>query len=211
MPWPVVPGVPIGNARMQYRPRGGFGTKRSTDARRYSWPGFVFTSESTIAPGGFGNKRYQWNVVDEPLLLSALSFEVTTAEASGLARAGVYRADRDGMPKQRIVDAGELSCATTGVKTGSFTAIRIDPGLYLSVWVGNANTGSVSLRSYLGGFRWAQTKDTMGTSTQVIGMNDNNDAYGALPANAGTPTSYIHSSLGAAAFIAWTVEPAEGP
>ncbi len=49
--------------------------------------------------------------------ITAVKFEVTSATASSNARIGIYTVDANGYPKNLVQDSGDISCATTGIKT----------------------------------------------------------------------------------------------
>jgi len=111
-------------------------THRSID---YNYPGLVSTlpfqiswhltggtnSGKSITAGREYYTPFFWLGGD----CDSISIGVITAGAGDVSQA-IYACDETGNPGALIVDAGTVSIATTGLKTASFTAVRMDPGWY---------------------------------------------------------------------------------
>lgn len=79
---------------------------------------------------------------------SVVSFKnyVTTAAASSKARAGLYRWNPlTGAPDTLIQESTDIDTTTTGMKTTTFTSLRVPPGWY---WMSFLCSGAASVRSF---------------------------------------------------------------
>lgn len=83
-----------------------------------------------------------WYVM-EAITIDALVMEVTTFAASSVIRQAIYLANTAWQPTTLIVDAGTVSSASNGVKTASFTGVRLQPGRYLCA---KASDGAPTVR-----------------------------------------------------------------
>lgn len=77
--------------------------------------------------------------------LDRIAVQVTTLQASANARIGIYSSGTDGGPGSLLVDAGEIDCSTTGVKTLTISQAVVGATYY---WLSMANeTASVSYQA----------------------------------------------------------------
>jgi len=120
-----------------------------------------------------------------------IGINVNTA-GSGNARLGVYKAaEKSKDPRGLIIDAGEVSIASTGVKTIS-TTIKLNKGLYYLVVFPSSNVtlSSVSYGSYVNflgcdsGFTGLYTIPTLAYT------------YGSLPSLITSPPTTFYSQIG---------------
>jgi len=75
-----------------------------------------------------------------------IGVEVTTGVASTVIRLGVYKMGADGLPGDRVYDAGTVSSATSGVKeiTGNFT---LEAGAYFLVYQATGGSADPTVRT----------------------------------------------------------------
>lgn len=122
-------------------------------------------------------------VVTTPITINTFAIEITTAVAATNVRIGLYTADRDWQPETRVVDAGTIDSATTGVKTISSTQ-SLDVGRYLLVCVSN---GGPAAREFQGTHPGMSTLDTSLGATPFGTRHRRAFTYAALPA---TPSDW---------------------
>ena len=120
----------------------------------YTVPGCIFTVGTSDVPD-FDADYYSPFYVDAPIIIDQLAFYVTNATAAKSARIGFYAADSNWQPMGAPwADSGDVSIATTGVKTYTpATPIFVPRGRYLSVINNNDTTSAMTLGYYSGGFR----------------------------------------------------------
>jgi hypothetical protein len=106
-----------------------------------------------------------------------ISIHVTTAGAAGkLAQLGIY-ADSGGVPGALILDAGNVSVASTGGKE-----ININQSLARGwYWLACLSDGTPILRSYQGSYLFGWLGHTTGVDTTYYGGMTVAQAFGALP------------------------------
>ena len=110
---------------------------------------------------------------------------VSTAQAGGVARAGIY--DDDGVyPDALIVSTAEMDCSVVGYKT-NVIAETLTPGLYWLVIISDATAANISFRA----MDYNQSSPI--SYFAILGKDAGNfvltpgthwslaDAYGALP------------------------------
>ena len=137
------------------------------------------TAFSTVTHS-FGSLRATRFVVARTVIIDRLAFEVTTLAASGVGRCGIYRATSltNQYPSALVVDAGEVSTATTGVKAAT-VATTLCPGVYWSCGLmGVANPG---VRRFAVGC----SDHGLGVTPALTGLQTNLSSslsYQALPA-----------------------------
>ena len=91
----------------------------------------AFSSTSVATQTLTGNTEYYMPYFWDGGSFESLSIHVQTAVAASNIRLALYRSDGDeGGPGSLIVDAGDVSSATTGMKTASITSTYIGPGWY---------------------------------------------------------------------------------
>jgi hypothetical protein len=97
-------------------------------------PGASLSASSTATVTA-NRDYYAFLYVKTPIVVDQLISEVTTLVAASNFRIGMYRADRDWQPVGvPLADSGNLSSATTGVKTYTpATPLYLAAGRYLSV------------------------------------------------------------------------------
>lgn len=113
----------------------------AVNVRYYAPAGFQFTTTAAAVGSAAKNKLYRWvgNVV-----ATGLAFEVSTLVAATTARIGIYDSDANGWPNALLYDSGDISTATTGIKTFSFGADVHLNGVY---WIVITFSGNVSCRT----------------------------------------------------------------
>jgi hypothetical protein len=84
----------------------------------------------TMAAGGVPSNHLRMMRVSVPVKFDMLQLDVVTAVATATATIAVYATNTDGMPTA-LAASGSVSCATTGLKSITFTALP--PGTY---WAG---------------------------------------------------------------------------
>lgn len=126
---------------------------------------------------------------------SAISAQVTSLHASNM-RMGIY-ADLDGLPGGLVLDAGEVSAGSTGVKDIS-VSLTLDPGVY---WLASVYAGTPTMRA--AGFHTAAANLPDIAGILGIGTPGTFDTrvsasltYGALPASFGAVTYAAGESPG---------------
>jgi hypothetical protein len=117
----------------------------------YTIPGAV--AVSAAVQGGVTSNNYDHYApfyVDAPITVDQLAAEVTTNTSGKNMRIGIYAADTDWQPiGAPLADSGDLSIATTGVKTYTpGTPITLPRGRYLTVQNNDDNTFNVSLQNW---------------------------------------------------------------
>jgi len=125
------------------------GRARNSDTTiYYSVPGVMFSSAGGAIAMAGGTDYYAPFWVASPIVVDQLAAEVTVAGGTNF-RFGLYPADTDLQPAANaapLADSGNLSSATTGVKTYTpATAIFLPRGRYLTVANSDA---AISIRGY---------------------------------------------------------------
>ena len=158
----------------------------------FTVPGATDQAASTTLPAG-GRDYYAPWYTPAPLVVDQIACEVTTLEAAKNVRIGLYRADTNWQPiGAPLADSGDLSVATTGVKTYTPTnPLFLGRGLYVSIFNTNA-AGTLNLRVYR----------AFGVAIQAAGGNPVSQmfidrAYAAFPtpgtAHTGTTTANVQT------------------
>lgn len=139
-------------------------------------PGVEFSTVSTRALTA-NQIRYEPFLVRSPITIDAFIFEVSTAVASSNVRVAIYNADKDWQPTSLVIDAGNTSSATTGVKTVTITSTALPAGRYVAAsWSGHAPT----LRCFRGGAHLTGVNTTLGT-TPFIALLSVTSTFGTYP------------------------------
>jgi len=81
----------------------------------------------------------------QEVTLSTLDFEVTTAQAGVNAQIGIYTGNAQGEPNNLIDGSGNISLATTGIKSYSLTTTSYHAGWYWIALFHNASTAAFRL------------------------------------------------------------------
>jgi len=105
-----------------------------------------------------------------------ISIHVTTAVAGKSCQLGIY-ADSAGVPGALVLDAGNVSAATTGGKEINI-AQSLPRGWY---WLACVSDGTPTLRTYQGSNKFGWLGRTSGIDTNFYGGMSVAQAYGALP------------------------------
>jgi hypothetical protein len=85
-------------------------------------PGSASVSATAIA----GRAQRLYN--EQDLLVSSVSFEITTGGSGLVARVKLYSADGT-----LVIDTGDVDCTSTGIKSPAISpAVRITPGTYIA-------------------------------------------------------------------------------
>lgn len=115
----------------------------------YVLPGVAFTNGAASGAYGFNtnNDTYFPHYTWTPLVVDQLAAEVVTLHAANNFRMGVYLADKDMQPMGGpLADSGDISTATTGVKTYTpGTPFVIPRGPFLTVI--NTTSGTLAMRA----------------------------------------------------------------
>ena len=130
--------------------------------------------------------------VYKTMVIDQIAVEVTSAGAAGSnLRFGIYNGDATTVvPTTLVVDSGDISAATIGVKTFTpGTAITLTPGLYFTAFSTSSGTAH-GIRS-LTTTNFAQVIGITSAGGTSLGtyINGTRAAYGALPANASSLTA----------------------
>ena len=130
--------------------------------------------------------------VHKTMIIDQIAVEVTSAGAVGSTlRFGIYNGDATTVvPTTLVVDSGDISAATIGVKTFTpGTAITLTPGLYFTAFTTSSATAH-GIRS-LTTTNFAQVIGLTAAGGTSLGtyINGTRAAYGALPANASSLTA----------------------
>lgn len=136
--------------------------------------------------------------VQVTMVIDQLAVELTTAGAAGsLCRFGIYRGNQTSItPSSLLVDSGDISSATLGVKTFTPGApLTLPPGLYFTAF--STNSASVFGVRSLPTTNFAQVIGLASPGNVNLGtyINGVRASYGALPANASSLT--LNSTVGA--------------
>lgn len=141
----------------------------------------------------FGNTATADRYYGMPIILpertgyDALICHVTTAAAAGKkARMGIYTHDFDDRrPGTLLVDSGEFAIDSTGIKIVAVTASYLDAGLY---WLALHPEANAQFYAQFTTTAMAITHAT-GAGFPAVWRFYGTQAYGALPATFGAPTS----------------------
>jgi hypothetical protein len=130
--------------------------------------------------------------IHKTIVIDQIAVEVTGAGAVGSnLRFGIYNGDATTVvPTTLVVDSGDISAATIGVKTFTpGTAITLTPGLYFTAFSTSSLTAH-GIRS-LTTTNFAQVIGLTAAGGTSLGtyINGTRAAYGALPANASSLTA----------------------
>lgn len=129
----------------------------------YCVPGVGWVDSGSVG-GVAGADFYEPWYTPTPLVIDQLASEVTTALAATNFRIGFYHADGDWQPiGPPLADSGNLSSASTGVKTYTpGTPIYVPRGRYLSVR--NCDSATPFFRTYRGILANQGLDSALGTS-----------------------------------------------
>lgn len=147
----------------------------------YSIPGVICTATSTTSIGPLTDvDLYAPFFADTPIVIDQAALEVTTLEAAKNLRAGIYAADTDWQPVGApLLDSGNISTATTGVKTYTpGTPLLLPRGRYLEVFNTSMTTGSY--RVWNGSFLGANLRTALG-ATSFTSVFSVTRAFAAFP------------------------------
>lgn len=114
-----------------------------------------------------------------------IGINVTTAQATGAARLGIYQRGSNGLPGALVLDAGTIDCTTTGFKEITISQALADDIFYWLAVVTNVASIAVTVRSNNSAGVWGAS-----TSTGLAGGSEFFVAhtYGVLPNPAGAIT-----------------------
>lgn len=154
----------------------GWGTARSHNGSIQDAviPGVVVVSVSAQPLVVNRDEFAPWRIYS-PIKIDQLLSEVTVTGGTNF-RMGLYAANEKWQPGKLLIDSGNLSSASTGVKTYT-TAVILPPGRYLSVI---NSDGSPTFRVYMGVMESHPVISSLGP---VAILNAGGDArtYGAFP------------------------------
>lgn len=163
-----------------------FGRPKGNSVTYYTVPGNVLGAAPTSGSPNAGNAFdvYAPFYVQTPVIIDQLAAEIVTLVAAKNFRMGFYAADTDWQPVGApLADSGDISTATTGVKTYTpGTPIYVPRGRYLSVMNHNDNTGTAVWRM------WKMNLPVVGTAFPATLSTAMLDAAWVSRAYAGFPT-----------------------
>jgi hypothetical protein len=125
-----------------------------------------------------------------PTLVDGLGARVYTALAGGLFRLGIYASKKNVLlPGNLIVQTGELSAATIGIKKELFTPILLPPGTYFLAYLANnaINMYQMYGNPWAYGFKLTGAQGITLTPIYYLYVSQ---SYGSLPDPATTPTNF---------------------
>jgi len=119
------------------------------------------------------------------ITLNLIGVEAVVAGSTfALTRLGIYNADRDWQPTTLVVDAGQVSCNTLGVKTLAIN-VTLPPGRYLFARNSQDTSPLCQFRMIRGGSRYTQLISTMGVAPLIVELYMG-QLFGPFP-SPGTP------------------------
>lgn len=132
----------------------------------YAIPGFT-CSGNAVEQFGPNIDYYFPMWTPTPILVDQIAAEVTTVHAANNFRIGLYLADTNWQPVGGpLADSGDISTATTGVKTYTpGTPILIPRGRFLGII--NSSTGTARFRVFQGAHIWSSYATGLGASPQI--------------------------------------------
>lgn len=164
--------------------------------------GFFFTQRTQASSGSATPSGTLYAIpvtLGKAITLTQLDVNVQTAgDAGSVVRVGVYGDTGTFGPGSRLLDAGTVATATTGIKTITGLSLALSAGTYwLAAAVQTASTAPLMYTQTVGdardnpmgvfdsnsGFVWAN-----GATASVTGFSKTG-VTGALPASYGTPTA----------------------
>lgn len=154
------------------------GWAKSATQTTFSLPGVDMAVLSTTTfTMTVGRANYFPILVTEAITVDRLAMEVTTLQAGANIRCAIYEATVNWQPGALKADSGNLSAASTGVKTGT-VAVTLPPGRYV-LWT-NADTAGVQVRGYWGAYGITGIPESLGGN--VINQMYVAQAFAAPPA-----------------------------
>lgn len=149
----------------------------------YLAPGIAITGGVTLASA---NMMYATAFLAfAPQTFTKISINVTAGAASASCEIGVY-ANAGGKPGSLLVDAGNVSVATTGIKEITGVSIALTPGWWWEAVVCNGTPGLTTFGASggAGGTPWQLGYFSLGSSPNLAYAVS--QTYGALPSTFGT-------------------------
>lgn len=150
---------------------------------------YYYSGYTGIAPGVLSLTQNRLHFIPfpcvEPTTWNRIGINVTTNQASAMARLGIYN-NSGGRPTSLVLDAGEVDCSTTGEKEATISQ-ALSIGWYWLALVTSVNTVGITAENA------ASSGDTIrinlgfatGAGNPLV-YNYHSHTYGALPANAST-------------------------
>lgn len=118
-------------------------------------------------------------VTNQAVTFDAIGVRVATAQTGGLARIGIAKLSADELkPTDLVLDAGEVSCATTGAKTKSIS-LTLQPGVYGALLVCNSGVAFFGTNSSSGYMAYGAAPGLSVARNAALCF----DTYRAFPAN----------------------------
>jgi hypothetical protein len=193
MTGPQTLGRPISARGVEYAPDGTRATIATTQL--FTLPNFgPINSDNGSTPGGINADTFYVLLLSQPMLLTALSIEVTTLASGGKARAAVYTANSaTSLPSQLLVDSGEYDCGSTGLKTAAVTPVVLPAGRYWTAL--NYDNGTNGFRRGQGAIVGNYFRN--GSPQAAVTAVSVARTFDAFPATAGTPTTVHYGTVGA--------------
>lgn len=173
------------------------GRPKSASVTTLSVPGVSLLDINTVVMSE-NVLRFQPFLVDTPITVDQIVFEVTTAATdfgTKEARVGIYAADTDWQPTTLLVDSGALATNSPGIKTASIS-LALTAGRYLMAWINGSNPAVRRLR----GSSLAGIHPSLG-ATPYIQTFAVNQTYGALPSSTAWDTITTTGSSGGFIYV----------
>lgn len=105
------------------------GLNSSATVRIIFSPSYYLTNGDSAALGTSNTCIYVPFLMTFGCDIDGIMIEVATAGAGNI-RLGIYSVGGDGKPNTKIAETADVSCATTGIKTGTLTRRTLPPGWY---------------------------------------------------------------------------------
>lgn len=128
-------GTPYSNAPM-------FGCHVSgTDLTFYFIPGLAYNYDGTATPSFTQDYIYAipFTIVDRSPVVSTLACHVGLGQTGGKARVGIYdaKSKTNMYPDDLVVESGELTCTSIGIKSGSVSQALVAGNVYWAAFMCN--------------------------------------------------------------------------
>lgn len=165
----------------------------------FLYPACIPTTAATTGTLSANTLYFLPFAVADACTVDRLAIEVTGATGAGKAHVGIFTNDSLAVPGDLLVDSGEISLATTGVKT-STVSTALAPGWYWSAFVTNA--GGVTFRTVpaSGSLGVLSNPDTSLAAMNVITASY---TFGALPSDR-SGLGALRGTNVASAFVAYS-------
>lgn len=163
-------------------------------------PGFVTAAASQSSTGMNGPIWYTRFYCEAPILVPSTLIEVSASQAATTMRGAIYVANMDWQPTKLLLDTGDLSSATTGVKTYTPTnPLYLPRGRYLTGFQSSGTTSGV--RSVVGTLATGGPLVQQGMGAATFGTPTVTFTYGAFTDPGTAWTGVVSNGNGSLAFM----------